>query len=59
MITIFQAGADIISTGMDLHEAVDAAKSFGFSVNYSEIECADKVGCIDGVIYYTNDYSAI
>lgn len=53
-VTIFQAGADVISTGSDLHEAVERANDFGFNVNYDDIEIAkDGQGLVDGKIYYS------
>lgn len=56
-VTIFQAGADVISTGKDLFEAIEAAQGFGFDVSYDEIEIAEKGhGVVDGKIYYTTDY---
>lgn len=53
-VTIFQAGADVISTGADLYEAVERANDFGFDVSYDDIEIArDGFGLVDGKIYYT------
>jgi hypothetical protein len=59
-VTIFQAGSNVISTGADLFEAVEVAHSFGFDVDYNEIEIAKTgYGLVDGQIYYTNDYESL
>jgi hypothetical protein len=56
-VTVFQAGSNVISTGSNLFEAVEAAQSEGINVKYNEIEMAKSGhGLVDSQIYYTNDY---
>lgn len=53
-VTLFQAGACLISTGSDLFEAVEKANEDGWDVDYDEVEISkDGHGLIDGNIYYS------
>ncbi len=57
---VFQFGGEVAGFGSNLFEAVEHAQSFGFNIEYEEIEMFGAYGSrVDGQMYWTSEQEVI